>query len=794
MLAATRCRFGRWSARARTFGLAVLAALSFGAAASAATPPTFTALGVLPGGSSSSALAVTPGGSFVVGYSTTPFGDRAFRWSRVLGLQSLGTLPGDTDSRAVAVSADGKVVVGFSKFEGGYHAFRWTGAAGMTDLGVLPGGASAVVTGISADGAVVVGYCDVPASSGGVAFHAFRWTAPGGMEDLGTLPDGLNSYVTAISGDGTVMVGSADGGASFGLRAMRRTDQSGMVNLGAFPDEQFTFANAVSVDGSTVAGAGFVPPGYRAFRWTDATGMEDLGSLPGATVTIADSISGDGRIIVGRSDSPSGEAAFLWTADLGPTNLNTHLQARGIDLTGWTLIAANAVSADGLTIVGLGDHDGHEEAWVAFLGTGQDLSAIEQLGKSLMSDSNLSSPGGQACFSCHSAAAGFTNPRSIDNAHGSVHPGAVASLFGNRKPPTAAYAGPSPPLHLEDGTWVGGLFFDGRATGWTLGDPLAEQAMQPFLNPVEQNNPDSASVVAKVASSNYAALFRDVWGEDSLPPDGGGDVALAYERIARSIAAYGRSRAASPFNSKYDEYLAGRATLSPQEALGLKLFNGNAGCAACHPSAPGPNGEPPLFTDFTYDNVGIPRNPENPFYSMPPEINADGDEYIDPGLGGFLQQAGFPQSVYGPAMGKHKVATLRNVDRRPDGAFVRSYGHNGFFKSLEDIVHFYNTRDVEAWPPPEVPQNMNIAEMGNLHLTPDEEAAIVAFLKTLTDRDVSPVHCPSDFDSNGFVNGVDFDRFVSAFEAGSAGADIDRDGFVTGLDFDLFVLAFEAGC
>jgi cytochrome c peroxidase len=86
-----------------------------------------------------------------------------------------------------------------------------------------------------------------------------------------------------------------------------------------------------------------------------------------------------------------------------------------------------------------------------------------------------------------------------------------------------------------------------------------------------------------------------------------------------------------------------------------------------------------------------------------------------------------------PELGKQKVPTLRNVAKAPWLGFVKAYTHNGYFKNLEDIVHFYNTRDVEPWPPPEVPFNVNTDELGNLGLTPAEEAAVVAFLKTLTD-------------------------------------------------------------
>jgi cytochrome c peroxidase len=155
-------------------------------------------------------------------------------------------------------------------------------------------------------------------------------------------------------------------------------------------------------------------------------------------------------------------------------------------------------------------------------------------------------------------------------------------------------------------------------------------------------------------------------------------------------------------------------------------------CSQCHPSEPS-DGEPPLFTDFTFDNLGLPKNLDNPFYAQPKHINPNGADWIDPGLGGFLKNAGFEPEAYEAEWGKHKVPTLRNVDRRPEAGFVKAYGHNGVFKSLEDIVHFYNTRDVEDWPDAEVPVNVNADELGNLGLTADEEAAIVAFLKTLSD-------------------------------------------------------------
>ncbi len=133
--------------------------------------------------------------------------------------------------------------------------------------------------------------------------------------------------------------------------------------------------------------------------------------------------------------------------------------------------------------------------------------------------------------------------------------------------------------------------------------------------------------------------------------------------------------------------------LTDQELQGLAVFNSSnrANCASCHSLEAGPDGYP-LFTDFGYENLGIPKNPANPFYSMPEAWNPDGDNWVDLGLGGYLMSAGYDPEVYGPEIGKVKVPTLRNVDLRPSGDFVKAYGHNGYFKSLEDVVLFYHWR------------------------------------------------------------------------------------------------------
>ena len=200
------------------------------------------------------------------------------------------------------------------------------------------------------------------------------------------------------------------------------------------------------------------------------------------------------------------------------------------------------------------------------------------------------------------------------------------------------------------------------------------------------------------------------------------------------------------FTSKYDHTFRGQAKLTQQEQRGFALFRGKGMCHRCHTS----NGQEALFTDFTYDNLGLPKNPVNPFYDADTEFNPDGYDWVDLGLGGFLATRELDYAPYADAnLGKHKVPTLRNVDLRPDENFVKAYGHNGYFKSLEGIVHFYNTRDVkpecpgayteaqalaaDCWPPPEVPDNVNTDELGDLGLTAEEEAAIVAFMGALSD-------------------------------------------------------------
>jgi len=358
---------------------------------------------------------------------------------------------------------------------------------------------------------------------------------------------------------------------------------------------------------------------------------------------------------------------------------------------------------------------------------GAELSPKEELGKAIFFDTALSEPAGQACASCHVPDAGFSGPASATDGHGGVEPGAVAGRFANRKAPTISYAAFSPKFYFdtEDKHFVGGQFWDGRAA------TLEDQAQQPFLNPLEMNNASGKTVCEKVQAAPYADEFPAVFGIDKLNCHDDGKTGFTF--IAQALAAYETSTEVNPFSSKFDYVLKGQATFSPMEKRGRDLFDDakKAACAECHPSTgPSPSALP-LFTDFTYDNLGMPANRTNPFYSQDVRYNPAGSAWKDTGLGGVVNEAEF--------IGAFKVPTLRNVAKR-DASQVRTYGHNGVFTSLEDVVHFYNTRDVKGalaggqnWAKPEFPKTMNTEELGNLKLSKEDEQALVAFLKTLSD-------------------------------------------------------------
>ena len=341
------------------------------------------------------------------------------------------------------------------------------------------------------------------------------------------------------------------------------------------------------------------------------------------------------------------------------------------------------------------------------------MSKLEIVGMELFFDESLSTPEGQACASCHLPTAGFAEPDDHHPTSEGVHPG----RFGSRNAPIVSYAMFSPPFHFDkkEGLYVGGQFWDGRAS------TLEEQAKQPFLNPVEMANPGLHAVTAKVRKAWYASHLRELFGEEVFNDD-----LKLYDAIASAIAAFERTDAVSPFTSKYDYYLAGKVDLTPEEKRGLELFEreDKGNCAACHPSQPGDDGSKPLFTDFTYDNLGVPSNPDNPHLENEPQFNPHGQDFVDLGLGG---KSGVDrQSEHG----KFKVPTLRNI------AQSAPYMHNGVFLTLREVVDFYNSRDTKPsrWGAPEVAENVNTDELGALGLDDDEVDAIVAFMETLTDN------------------------------------------------------------
>ncbi|HZZ17599.1 MAG TPA: cytochrome c peroxidase [Candidatus Sulfotelmatobacter sp.] len=440
---------------------------------------------------------------------------------------------------------------------------------------------------------------------------------------------------------------------------------------------------------------------------------------------------------------------------------------------------------------------------------------VEDLGKLEIFDPNLSVNKNIACSYCHDPAAGYGNGVSILSVFtGGSSPGSVPitvhgaypnNRIAKRNPQSYVYASYFPPLHYNQSQadFYGGNFWDGRATGYKLQNSAAEQAQDPPLDPEEMANPDSACVVWKLSQSNYKFFFEVVFGVGSLEINWPSDVATVcstpkgaavlggnptpvqlstsdrtlsnkdFDEFAQAIAAYESSDAVSPFTSKFDFVLAGKATLTPQEQNGYDLFRGKGSCNTCHLDGRASTllggsdtgqaaSVQPLFTDTTYNNLGLPKNVRLPWYSedTPDQWGFTGNPlgfgFTDEGMGLFLDgYYGAPPNLsWGTLLpqfeGKFQTSTTRNAAMVPYPGFVKAYMHNGYLLSLKEVVHFYNTRDVypfpvlsghcpsgtvekvTCWPMPEDPNNENTT-IGKLGLTPEEEDDIVAYLKTLVD-------------------------------------------------------------
>jgi cytochrome c peroxidase len=433
---------------------------------------------------------------------------------------------------------------------------------------------------------------------------------------------------------------------------------------------------------------------------------------------------------------------------------------------------------------------------------------IELLGKLIFFDRRLSVNANEACAFCHMPQAGYSGAIQAFNLTTVAYPGSVRKRFSQRKPQSVAYAVYAPVLHYDAGqqNFYGGNFWDMRASGWRTGNAAAEQAERPPINPVEMGFSDTACAVRRLAASKYRKLFERVWGPQafaigwpadadrvcsvpagpleqqnahSLEPNENpavlrlsavdrGRSHATFDQMGYAIAAFEGSSEVSPFSSKFDAYLAGAVKLSPAEQRGYDLFRGKANCNSCHLDGNGTGSNQrttaadvrPLFTDETSSNLGVPRNPALAFYrENTPDpygyvANAAGAKFIDTGVGGFLSGPNNPNAAWAKLApqyeAKVKVPTVRNVDTRPNPSFVKAYMHNGYFKNLKDVVHFYNTRDalprckpgdrglnVTCWPAPEDAANMD-RTIGNLKLTDREENDLVAFMKTLSDGFVAP--------------------------------------------------------
>jgi cytochrome c peroxidase len=428
------------------------------------------------------------------------------------------------------------------------------------------------------------------------------------------------------------------------------------------------------------------------------------------------------------------------------------------------------------------------------------LEPIESLGKNIFFDEKLSIPANkQGCASCHDPAKGWILPNSTINATTVVAPGAKPHAVGNIKPPANAYASFSPPFRSGSFgpivPWEGGNFWDGRAEGCgaTSGaqcpvavprgavsetirpsdlplskqaeyakrlGPTADQALNPFPNDVEQNIREK-NVCQRVKTAKYKDLYRQAYGGNiDCSPNPKEDPAYrtSFKRLAVALAAWQASSDVNSFSSRRDEELTDDPDhkfplvgFSNQENLGHDLFYGvtsalnpggkSARCNACHNGVPQGQpadlaGEAPeqLYTDNRYHHIGVPFNRQIPGVAK-------------------REKTGLRAHVTNVQAGNFKTPTLRNVAKGLSGGFIKAYTHNGWFKSLESLVHFYNTRDVlrscetlgitnatdkeaqqkSCWPAPEFPNPAGFV-VGNLGLTASEEAAVVAYVKTLVDE------------------------------------------------------------
>lgn len=359
------------------------------------------------------------------------------------------------------------------------------------------------------------------------------------------------------------------------------------------------------------------------------------------------------------------------------------------------------------------------------------MSDAALLGQEIFRDVRLSASGRMSCASCHDPALGHASPFTTPVAFGGAgfpndH---SASASGLRVPPAIRYLKFNTAFKFDvDGTPMGGFFWDGRVNS------LAEQAKGPFLGANEMANADASDVIAKLRQASYAERFKKVFGSNIFD-----DAEAAFDRVAYALERYQiEDQDFAPFSSKFDAVNAGKAVFTEQELRGLTWFNraDKGNCAACHPSTKPANAPGALFTDFTYDSLGVPRNSAI-------AANSAG-AFFDMGLCGPVRADLAPRT---DLCGKFKVPSLRNVWLR------KRFFHNGRFDDLTDVVRFYVTRDTTdgsnnpVWYPSDFYDDLPANLRGNVNVTEapynrrgqaaalnaSEIADLVEFLKTLTD-------------------------------------------------------------
>lgn len=349
------------------------------------------------------------------------------------------------------------------------------------------------------------------------------------------------------------------------------------------------------------------------------------------------------------------------------------------------------------------------------------IKSIEKLGERLFFDINLSQNRTQSCATCHMPNAGFADKRG-NQVGGAVSLGDDGISLGDRNAPTASYARFSPVFHKNaQGQYVGGQFLDGREAD------LKGQAGGPPLNPIEMGLPDKAAVVARLLeNSAYETAFKQLFGASIFDQND-----TVYAAFTESIAAFEQTDDFAPFDSKYDQYLRGEYTLTPEEDLGMTLFFSQqfTNCNLCHQLKSQPAAQQETFSNYQYHNIGVPKN------HAVRSANGLADDYVDEGL------LNNPQVSDPKQRGKFKVPTLRNV------AVTGPYMHNGVFQDLRTVVLFYNQYNSRSakrqinpetsqpWAEPEIAENISMEELKTGPALDDKRIdALVAFMRLLTDQ------------------------------------------------------------